>query len=119
MSHVVEIQTEIRDPVALQSACQRLSLKPPIQGRYTLFMSEATGWGVHLPAWKFPVVCDTASGQIKYDNYEGRWGEVSKLHLLLQSYAVEKAKLEARRQGHAVYEQPAANGAIKVTIQVA
>ena len=33
-------------------------------------------------------------------------------------YAVEKARIEARRQGHSVTEQPLADGSIKLTIQV-
>ena len=32
--------------------------------------------------------------------------------------AVEKAKLEARRKGHTVFEQPLSDGSIKLTIQV-
>jgi hypothetical protein len=32
---------------------------------------------------------------------------------------VEKAKIEARKRGHSVFEQPLADGSIKLTIQVA
>jgi len=32
MSHIVHIQTEVRDPVAVSSACTRLSLPQPVQG---------------------------------------------------------------------------------------
>jgi hypothetical protein len=35
------------------------------------------------------------------------------------SAAVEKAKIEARKRGHSVFEQPLADGSIKLTIQVA
>ena len=31
----------------------------------------------------------------------------------------EKAKLEARKKGHGVFEQPLSDGSIKLTIQVA
>jgi hypothetical protein len=34
-------------------------------------------------------------------------------------YAVEKAKLEARRNGHSVHEQTLSDGSIKLSIQVA
>jgi hypothetical protein len=34
------------------------------------------------------------------------------------SAAVEKARLEARKRGHAVVEQSLADGAVKLTIQV-
>ncbi len=118
MSHVVTIRTEIRDPTALATACQRLGLAETVQGKAKLFTSEAEGLIVHLPGWQYPVVVDTAEHQIRYDNYNGAWGEQKQLDRLLQAYAVEKAKLEARRTGHTVTEQPLEDGSIKLTIQV-
>lgn len=47
------------------------------------------------------------------------WGEQQQLDRFLQAYAVEKARIEARKQGHTVTEQPLADGSIKVTIHVA
>ena len=47
------------------------------------------------------------------------WGDQKELDNLLQSYAVEKAKIEARKRGHSVSEQQLADGSIKLTIQVA
>jgi hypothetical protein len=35
-----------------------------------------------------------------------------------QSYACEKAKIEARKQGYAVTEQALADGSIRLTVQV-
>ena len=46
------------------------------------------------------------------------WGKQEALDGLLQSYAIEKAKLEARKKGYAVAEQPLADGSIKLTVQV-
>jgi hypothetical protein len=37
----------------------------------------------------------------------------------MQAYAVEKAKLEARRKGHTTTEQQLADGSIKLKVQVA
>jgi len=118
MSHIVQIQTEVRDPVAVRSACDRLKLPQPTQGTFKLFSSEATGLGIELPSWRYPVVCDTASGQVRYDNYGGRWGDQVQFDRFLQAYAVEKAKVEARKKGHTVTEQSLADGSIKLTVQV-
>ena len=118
MSHVVTIRTEIRDAGAVQAACQRLRLPAPVQGTHRLFTSQVTGLAVQLPEWRYPAVCDLATGQVQYDNFRGHWGEKRHLDALLQSYAVEKAKIEARRQGHACTEQPLADGSIKLTISV-
>ena len=118
MSHIVEIKTEVRDAVAVQAACQRLQLDAPTHGQAKLFSSEATGWIVNLPDWRYPAVFDTASGQVRFDNYGGRWGEQVQLDRFLQGYAVEKAKLEARRKGHTITEQSLADGSIKLTVQI-
>jgi len=119
MSHIVSIQTEVRDPVAIRAACERLRLPVPVFGKAKLFTSSETGWAVQLPDWRYPVVADVNTGKLAYDNYGGRWGEQIQLDRFLQSYAVEKAKVAARQKGHSVTEQALADGSIKLTIQVA
>ena len=118
MSHIVQIKTEVRDGIAVQAACQRLGLDAPVLGTVTLFATEASGLLVRLPGWIYPVVFDTRSGQVRFDNYGGRWGEQVQLDRFLQAYAVEKATLEARRKGHTVTEQTLDNGSIKLTVTV-
>ena len=118
MSHIVTIQTQIRDPVAVVLACQRLELPPPYSGTHQLFTSSATGYAVQLPEWNYPVVCDTQSGQLHYDHFEGRWGDPALLDKFMQAYAAEKVRIEARKQGHTVTEQPLTDGSIKLTVQV-
>ena len=118
MSHIVQITTQVKDPAAVRLACKRLGLNEPVQGTFKLFSASATGLGVQLPAWRYPVVCETASGSIAYDNFEGRWGDTQHLNAFLQRYAVEKACLEARKQGYSTSEQLLPNGAIKVLVEV-
>ena len=118
MSHIVSIKTEIRDPVALQAACSRLQLSPPVYESVRLFSDSATGWSVRLPDWQFPVVCDIEQRQLHFDNFGGRWGEQQELDRLLQSYAIEKTRLEARRQGHAIQERTLADGSVQLTVEV-
>lgn len=119
MSHVVEIKTQVKDVSAVRAACRRLKLPEPQQRIVTLFSAMVTGLAVELPEWQYPVVCDTITGELKYDNYNGRWGQQAHLDQFLQVYAVEKAKIEARRQGHSVSEQLLADGSIRVQIAVA
>jgi len=119
MSHVVSIRTQVRDQVAIASACQRLGLAAPIQGTAKLFSSEASGLLVELPNWRFPIVIDIVKGEIAFDNFNGRWGDQQQLNRFVQLYAVEKAKLEARKQGHAVSEHTLSDGSIKVQIVAA
>ena len=118
MSHIVTIKTEVRDPVAVAATCRRLNLAEPVRGTARLFNGEATGLLVELPAWRYPVVVDTAAGTVKFDNYGGAWGDQKELDRFFQAYAAEKAKIEARRNGHSVTEQSLADGSIKLTIHV-
>lgn len=118
MSHIVQIQTEIRDPAAIRAACGRLSLPEPVFGETQLFSSSAVGWAVRLPEWRYPVVCDVTTAKIAFDNFEGHWGEQKELDRFLQGYSVEKARIEARRQGHTVREEQLADGSIRVQIAV-
>ena len=116
MSHIVTITTQIKDLEALSQACRRLDLPAPLLGTAILYRTTVEGWQVTLPGWKYPIVCDLTTGQIHQDNFGGRWGDLNELHRLLQTYAVEKVRLEARRKGLSVYEHPLANGSIRLTI---
>lgn len=116
MSHIVTITTKVHDPVAVTAACHRLGLAAPVQGTASLYNDEATGLIVHLPGWEYPVVIDTQTGTAQFDNFGGRWGEQQHLDRFLQAYAVEKAKLEARKKGYQVSEQALQGGNIKVQI---
>lgn len=118
MSHIVTIKTEVRDAAAVQAACRRLGLPQPTEGKTQLFSGEVIGLAVQLPEWHYPAVIDTASGQVRYDNYNGRWGDPRHLDAFLQAYAVERAKIEARRKGYSVTEQQLTDGSIKLTVQV-
>lgn len=119
MSHIVTIKTEVRDPVAISAACQRLGLPQAAEGTAELFSGSAQGFIVQLPGWTYPLVCQTETGVLQYDNFEGRWGDRLQLDRFLQAYAVEKTRLEARKQGYSVLEQPLTDGSIKLTIQTA
>ena len=118
MSHIVTITTQVRDPVAAGAACERLKLEPPVQGTAKLFSGEAAGLIVKLRGWRYPAVFDTENGEARYDTFNGRWGDQAEFDQFVQMYAVEKARLEARRKGHTCIEQTLADGSVKLTINV-
>ena len=118
MSHIVTIKTEVRDAEAVRAACRRLHIPEPQQGTARLFEGEAEGLLVRLPGWHYPVVVQMTTGQVRYDNYEGAWGDPKHLDAFLQAYAVEKAKIEARKRGHSVFEQSLPDGSVKLVIQI-
>lgn len=118
MSHIVTIQTQVRDPIAVGAACHRLGIDTPYLGTAPLYERSVSGLIVRLPEWRYPIVVDLPTGSLHYDNFFGEWGAQSQLDRFLQMYATEKAKLECRRRGHCVTEQTLADGSIKLTVQV-
>ena len=69
MSHIVIIKTEVRDP----AATGRGHLPPPLPAAHLVYKTTVEGWGVQLPEWRYPVVCQTETGQLHFDNFGGRW----------------------------------------------
>jgi hypothetical protein len=116
MSHIVTIQTKVHDPTAISAACERLGLPMPTHGTAQLYRGEATGLLLQFPGWQYAAVVNTQTGVVQFDNFEGHWGDQHQLHKFLQMYAVEKAKLEARKKGYLVSEQQLQDGSIKLQI---
>ena len=117
MSHTVTIQAELKDPAALEAACRRLQLPLPTRGPVRLFDRIAEGTGIQLDGWRFPI-CLTDRGELLYDNFGGFWGLPEKLDQFHQAYAVEKAKLEACKQGYTCQESVLADGSIRLNVLV-
>lgn len=118
MSHVVTVRTEVRDQAAVEAACRRLSLPPPLHGEFETYSQRLSGLGVRLQGWRYPLVCNLDRGDVAFDDYGGRWGDRNELDRFLQAYAAEKATLEARRKGYSVAEESLADGSIRLQILV-
>lgn len=115
MSHVVTITTEIRDTAILPAVCERLGLDPPREASVKFFSGTARGTVVQLPGWRYPVVIEP-DGTLRYDNYEGRWGDLGRLQELRQAYAVEKVYREAQRLRYRVSENRRADGSVRLVL---
>jgi len=119
MSHVVTLKCHVRDPIAITAACHRLGLAAPVEGKAQLFSGEERGLIVQFPGWTYPAVIDVASGEIRLDDYGGKWGDRVHLDRFFQMYAVERTKIEARKKGHAVTETTLQDGSIRLQIATA
>ena len=76
MSHIVTVQTQVRDAAAVRAACQRLGLPAAVQGKTRLFSGEVEGPGraiarLGLSGGRAIPPADRSS----YDNFSGRWGD--------------------------------------------
>jgi hypothetical protein len=93
MSHTVTVAIEFRDPEALGRAVVALGGTVLGKGRHRLFAGAAEdGFGFRLSNWNYPLVL-TASGHLKYDDYNGTWGNVADLKQLEAEYAIQKTIL--------------------------
>ena len=118
MSHIVQIKTQIKSEAAVQAACRRLHLPPARHDTFELYSESFTGLGIELPKWRYTVVADLQTGNLKFDNYGGSWGDQEYLDQFLQRYTVEAATIAARKQGHSVQERRLDDGSVKLSIQV-
>ena len=118
MSHIVQIKTEVKDVDAVQAACRRLGIEAATVDTFNVFGVQRQGLGVKLKGWNYPVVINTTTGALDYDNYNGSWGKQEELDSFLQAYAVEKAIYEAQKGGYSVYEETLDDGSIKLNISV-
>jgi hypothetical protein len=116
MSYIVTIQTKVRDQAAVAAACARMNLANPEAGTAKLFGGQVSGLLVRLPGWTYPAVVDLASGDVRFDNFEGRWGDRAHLDRFIQLYSVELVKLQARANGYPVTEQALEDGGIRLQI---
>ncbi len=117
MSHIVTVAAKATDPAALAAACVRLKLPTPTTETVAFFdRSVQTGLAVRPPGFVYPIVCDTETGDLYHDTYEGRWGDESFIGCLLQAYAVEKTKLQAKARGHRCCETALSDGSVKLTV---
>ncbi len=73
MSHLIQISTQVRDAAAVRAGCARLGLDHPVEGEVKLFSETVSGLAVQLQQWQYPVVFNLATGETKFDNYQGHW----------------------------------------------
>lgn len=136
MSHITQIQVEVRDLAALKAACTRLGWEwREGQTRYKWYgrwvgdtalpegvRMEDLGKCTHAirvpgASYEVGVLQQGDRYSLLYDFY-GPGGLESKLgpnaEVLVQAYAVEAARAEAQRQGWSVFEEECEDGSVKL-----
>jgi len=105
-SHTATIKVEMKDRQALVRAIERVGGKVLGDGTHKLYAESVSGFGFTLPDWQYPVIL-TASGEFKYDNYNGSWGKQQTLTDLTRAYPIECARNKAQELGWIVEDQGA------------
>jgi hypothetical protein len=138
VSHIVTIKTEIRDLAAVRAVCKRFKWEfREGQTRYQWFgtyMGDAPlpegvtvadlgtcTHAIHVPGCRYEIgiVAKPGGYDLRWDYWETAIKNAMggpEAHRFQQAYAIEKAKIEARKQGHSVTEQPQKNGTIRLII---
>ena len=117
MSHITTIKDIlINDLKVLQKAVQRISdtrveVHDPKPIRLYQKEPVESVAQVKFDSWTYPVLV-APSGEIHYDNYGGKWGDISHLNKLKQMYGLEKSKKLARAQGYVCREHQKQDGAV-------
>jgi hypothetical protein len=116
MSHISKIELQVTDLAVLSQACQRLGLEL-VRGKQSFKWYGKDGvcnHAIRIPnaEYEIGVVAKDGRYELSCDFYDpglvkavGRNGGILK-----QAYAVEKAKIEARKKGYFVLEKQTESG---------
>jgi hypothetical protein len=111
MSHISKIELEVTDLGVLSQACKRLGLTL-IRGKRTFKWYGKNGachHAIHIPqaAYEVGIIKKEGRYELSCDFFDQELVKVigKSGGLLKQAYAVEKAKIEARKKGYSVIEK--------------
>lgn len=105
MSHTVTTKVEYKNLQNLESAVLAMGGQVIGEASHNLFQhSNVQGWGFRLPGWQYPLVL-TKEGELKYDDYNGRWGNPKDLEGLKGRYIMNQHKQTAADYGWVCEEQ--------------
>lgn len=98
MSHQVTVKTEFTDKGALGDAVREMGGDVLGEGAVRQYQSNAVGFGFTLPGWRFPL-CLEESGNLKFDDYNGSWGNRADVDRLKERYTIFLAERAATEMG--------------------
>jgi len=99
MSETRDVRVEFRDLDLLAEVVKAMGGKVLGEGTHDLYATAEQGWGFTLPSWTFPLVL-RADGNLRYDDYHGKWGDILDLDRIGSEYAMRKAERTAQGLGY-------------------
>lgn len=120
MSHIVTGKSQMTDPDKIRDACEAEEAQFLGEGNHQLYNGQRSkGIGVKLKGWRYPMVINPDTGELKYDNYGGSWGKADKLRNFKQAYTETGIqKITKRRVNRVVSRERLKDGKLKLRIQV-
>jgi hypothetical protein len=119
----VSFKTSVKNAESVRITAARMKLPvPQYVEKYRMRSGkEVTGLSLQLPGWAKPVVFDTESGNVEFDNWspydashpqvrkgekqvgdDGRWGDIKHLNQFVDEYLGTEVMLQAEAEGHTV-----------------
>lgn len=100
MSHTTSCDLVVTNEAALLRTVAAENLHIEDTRRHEMFDGKIVqGIGVKLAGWDYPVIFDTKSGKVHYDNYNERWGKQDTLDKFMQRYSLETLTEQAQLNG--------------------
>ena len=115
MSHIITLETKLKDPDALKRACDALGVTIEENTTIRLFQASRSGSAISLPGWRYPIVVDS-EGTVHYDNYGGRWGDIKHLGELVQEYTAQVVEAQAFNDGLYSWRESREDGTLVITV---
>lgn len=117
MSHTTTVNLEVKDVDALLQACADLGYFVKRDARVRLYDGTVVEdcISVQPPRWVYPIAIK--DGAVRYDNYNGAWGDEGDVRRLKQRYARNAVVNAARRTGRRVVEEKAEDGRIRLRVR--
>ena len=118
MSHIATVKAKAKDLDLFEQACAQHGVRL-MRGvaRHQLYSDTVEGVAyITLPgSWRYPVVIQK-DGSLKFDNYNGKWGDPKYLHRILQTYSRKVVMKQAQRMGMTARAQVGKDGSLVMTL---
>lgn len=116
MSHLIKLKLQIKDQDLFAQVARDLGLTVEPRASVQLYNRQMVGLAVQLSGWAFPVVVDLV-GEVYFDNFGGRWGDIAELNRLTQEYVARVVEGEARQNGQYVtYREQQEDGTLVLRV---
>ena len=99
MSHSQTIKVLVNNKEALELTAKEMNATSfsAEEGDVKMYDGTYKGMFIHFKGWNYPVVI--SNGDLRYDSYNGLWGNESDLKRFRQSYAANVVIVEGAREG--------------------
>jgi len=99
MSHSQTVKVTVTNKEALEATAREMNAQSfsTEVNDVKLFDGTYRGMFIHLQNWRYPVVID--GGELRYDSYNGSWGNEKDLQTFRQGYAANVVRIAGINDG--------------------